>query len=161
MLRSVADHEDLGNWKLFGFDLSQHMVAAASAKLADRATVSVESADSWKSSGGDASVDVVTSTFNVVNHFPNEDIVQGMFRCAFQALRPGGFLLFDILSKTGHRRMVVNDLEEGDDGGLYLSSGARVSDTTVALRELVFMPVGDGLFRRVDSHVLSHYYHPA
>jgi 2-polyprenyl-3-methyl-5-hydroxy-6-metoxy-1,4-benzoquinol methylase len=160
LLEAVAEDRRLGHWGLAGFDLSKHMVEVANKKLEHRAVVSVGSADDWQAEGGADSVDVVTSTFNVVNHFPTEAIVEGMFRCAYQALKPSGFLLFDVLSKTGHRRMAVNDLQERDDGGLYLSSGARVSDTTVALRELVFMAVGDGTYRRVDSHVLSHFYEP-
>ncbi len=96
-------------------------------------------------------VDGVLCTCDGVNYLPNEQAVAAFFRAAYQALRPGGVLIFDVSTPYKLKTLLGNRLlyEDADDitylwKNKYTEDGCRV-----ALSLSIFQREADGRYRRV------------
>lgn len=87
--------QPLGPYRYAGTDLSSHMIHVAQAK-ADMYGVPIqfEVAD-FTNFRVDTPVDVVILLYDGLNYLLNEAPIRDLFRCAYEALAPGGIFLFD------------------------------------------------------------------
>lgn len=139
-------------WKCAGCDPSAAMVLAAKAKNRS-ATITAAGADDFPI---EFPVDLVTCTFDVVNHFHTLRLVGTFFRRARRALRPGGLLVFDTLTPGDINRNWMGYIEVDRVGDTYMvRSGARTGDGKGTLTYEIFRRVhGDDWRRSVEVHAL-------
>lgn len=81
-------------WDSHGCDISEAMVKAARKKNPS-AQIEIQSATTFKTN---SKVDLITCTFDVLNHLENKREIKAFFRRSFSQLEQGGILIFDSLS---------------------------------------------------------------
>lgn len=105
-----------------GIDLSAAMLEKARANAGqhlEAGTIELRESDVTNFSI-DSPVDLVTSTFDALNHLPDLDALTRTFSCAYKALAPGGLLIFDLHTVTGLRQL--NHIQVRDDADILLVS---------------------------------------
>ena len=77
--------------------------------------------------------DLITATFNVLNHLPDREGVEGLIREVARLLEPGGLFVFDINTRLGLQ--AVSELTVHHVGPTDLTTWRRqwVDDTTLRL----------------------------
>lgn len=81
-------------WRVAGCDPSRAMVEAAKLKNPGRPITCASAANF----APPEAPDLITATFDVVNHLPSRVAIAALLRRARRALRPGGTLVFDTLT---------------------------------------------------------------
>jgi SAM-dependent methyltransferase len=116
-----------------GLDLSDHMLRYARKNAAPY----VESGQARFVQGdaADFSLDdrfgLVVSTFDALNHLPDEEALRACFQCVHHVLAPGGMFIFDLNTRAGLRAkwngLRVQDTEELFlmDSGAYDEQGNK------------------------------------
>ena len=81
-------------WDSHGCDISEPMVKAAREKNPS-AKIKIQSATEFET---DSKVNLITCTFDVLNHLENNTKIKAFFKRSFSELQPGGVLVFDSLA---------------------------------------------------------------
>lgn len=140
-------------WRVEGCDPSPAMVRAARAKNPGVRVVHAGTADFEPSA---AAVDLVTATFDVLNHLPSLAAISSFFRRARRVLRPGGILVFDSVSPDDIDRN-WRDYVEVDriPGVVLIRSGQRLAPGRGTLTYEFFRSRADGAWDlEVEHHEL-------
>ena len=150
----LAVHFLQAGFKVIGIDLSPHMLAHAR-----------ENAREWVATGqaqfrqGDAAdfaleepVGLCVSTFDALNHLPDEEALARCFRCVYQAVAPGGWFVFDLNTRTGlaQRWNGIQVTDRPDvciiERGFYDGQGRRAW-----MKVTGFVPTEAGLYERFEE----------
>ena len=139
-------------WRCAGCDPSAAMVRAARTKN-PTAAISNASASNFQV---ESPVDLVTCTFDVVNHFPSLRVVSTFFRRARAALRPSGLLIFDTVTPADINVNWIGYIEVDRVGDTYMvRTGRRTGDGRGTLTYEIFRRVrGDNWRKSVEVHTL-------
>ncbi|MGI6207341.1 MAG: class I SAM-dependent DNA methyltransferase [Anaerolineae bacterium] len=101
-----AAHFLARGYQVTGLDLSPHMLALAR----DNNRQYIEAGQALFLQADAASFrlgrqhGLATSTFDALNHLPDEEALAGCFRCVREAVLPGGTFVFDLNTEEGLRR---------------------------------------------------------
>jgi SAM-dependent methyltransferase len=92
-----------------------------------------------------------------LNYLPSERDLGGAFRSIARNLAAGGLALFDLNSLQAYRTTFARDeVRDGADGRVFAWRGETPTDVEpgsgASARIDVFVPVSDGMYRRVRSH---------
>lgn len=138
-----------------GMDLSQEMQEMAQKKCPGSKVVvgDMTCADSYKQLPYRGQYDLVLSMLDCMNYLPTEEALQQAFANGWEALRPGGHLLFDM--NTEHKlSQVLGDnfyYDIGDDE-CYLWANEFDPDRKVCRFDLtLFAREEDGRYVRIDE----------
>lgn len=83
-------------WSVWGVDISNHMLSVAkenSSKAKKKVTYIRGDMRKWSKVEG---ADLVTCTYDSLNHLSSKSELQQVFRNAYKILKPGGFFIFDL-----------------------------------------------------------------
>ncbi len=83
-------------WTVFGVDISQNMLSVAemnSRKAGKKVTYIRGDMRKWAKT---KEADLVTCTYDSLNHLATKSDLQKVFRNAYKTLKPGGFFIFDL-----------------------------------------------------------------
>jgi len=112
-------------FKVTGLDLSEHMLSYA--KENTKSYVEKGQADFIQ---GDASnfklkqkFGLVVSTFDALNHLPDESALNGCFQSVFQVLNDGGWFIFDLNTCEGLRRWNGCIVDDSNPRALIINRG--------------------------------------
>lgn len=105
-------------WSVYGFDLSQQMLNELSAKMDSEKIYFPVWCQDMRRFYLDAQFDVVTSFYDVLNHVESEDELHQTLACITEALKPGGYFIFDVNTFEAYRQLWNDvtdflDLERG------------------------------------------------
>jgi SAM-dependent methyltransferase len=105
-------------------------------------------------------VDGVLATFDSINHFATMDEVARVFGCVFEALRPGGWFLFDFNSDEGfaYNAGETYSVCEDDHAGIVRSEYDQAAGRGLS-RITLFNAAEGGLWSRKDLEI-PEYCHP-
>lgn len=81
-------------WDSHGCDISEPMVKAARKKNPS-ARIGIQSATDFKTN---SKVNLITCTFDVLNHLESKEKIKAFFKRSFSELQQGGILIFDSLA---------------------------------------------------------------
>jgi len=139
-------------WRVEGCDPSPSMVRAARAKNPG-VRVSVAGSSGFVPAAGP---DLITSTFDVVNHLPSLRSVREFLCRARRALRPGGVLVFDAVTPDDIDRNWPRYVEvDRLPGTVLVRSGRRLGPARGLLTYEFFVRGERGTWRmHVERHVL-------
>lgn len=145
-------------YRATGIDLSEAMLDYARAN--NRAHV-----DAGKASfvTGDAAhftlnkrCGLAVSTFDALNHLPDEQALAGCFRSVHGAVLPGGLFVFDLNTELGLRRNWNGLSVVDDEEALIVTRGIYVEPEARALTRLSgFVRDGDGSYQRFEEVVYN------
>ncbi len=99
---------------------------------------------------------LVVSTFDALNHLPDEAALRGCFQSVFAVLKTGGYFIFDLNTQTGLRRWNGGQvLDRSDEVFLYQHS--IFDDFTIKAwtRITGFVLGEDGRYTRFDETVYN------
>jgi len=154
----LAVHFLQAGYHVVGVDLSEPMLAYAR-----------ENAGSFLSAGlahfvlGDASSFVldksfglVVSTFDALNHLPEEQALLQCFRCVFPLLEPGGLFVFDLNTRLGLRRWGNVMVDDSSEECLLINRGIYDPEAGKAWTQITgFLREEGGLYSRADVTVFN------
>ena len=145
-------------FRVVGLDLSEHMIAYA--RKNNLEYVVAEQADFIQ---GDAAnfklgekFGLTISTYDALNHLPDEDALQGCFRCVFDVLMDGGYFIFDLNTRTGLQQWNGIMVRPGDE--IYLFNRGMYDEHTIKAWTKITGFVRDekdGLYERFDETVYN------
>jgi SAM-dependent methyltransferase len=145
------------DFRVVGLDLSEHMVAYARENNLE--FVVAEQADFIQGDAADFKLDekfgLVVSTYDALNHLPDEAALQNCFRCVFDVLLEDGCFIFDLNTRSGLRRWNGIMVRPGDE--VYLINRGMYDDSTVKAWTKITGFVRDetGLYERFDETVYN------
>ena len=91
------------DFRVVGLDLSEHMVAYARENNLE--FVVAKQANFIQGDAANFSLDekfgLVVSTYDALNHLPDEAALQGCFKSVFNVLQDGGYFIFDLNTQHG------------------------------------------------------------
>jgi SAM-dependent methyltransferase len=140
-------------WQVEGCDPSSAMVRAARGKNPGARVVRAGTGDFRPSAGA---VDLITATFDVVNHLPSRIAMRSFFRRARGFLTPGGVLVFDSVTPDDIDRNWRGYVEvDRPRGALLVRTGERLAPDRGALTYEIFRRRPDGAWDlEVERHEL-------
>lgn len=97
---TLIHHLSASGWQASGCDPSPPMVAFAAAKN-QNSHIQLATATNFKLA---EPVDLITCTFDVLNHLPSLADVESFFELAFRSLKEGGVLIFDTVTPDDIQR---------------------------------------------------------
>lgn len=99
----------------------------------------------------DEKVDIVVSTYDSLNHLPNEDALQSCFRSAWKVLNDDGVFLFDLNTRYGMQGWQSTAIEDRPEL-MFVSRGAFDPEARLAsLHVTGFRRVANGLYERFEE----------
>jgi SAM-dependent methyltransferase len=141
-------------YRVTGIDLSEEMLEHArqnAAHYVDRGQARFLQGDAADFSLPDR-FGLVVSTFDALNHLPDEDALRACFRCVHDVLVPGGTFVFDLNTRAGLRAgwngINVQDTEEAMivNRGFYDEAAGKAW-----VKISGFLRVEDGLYERFEQ----------
>ncbi|MEP7355774.1 MAG: class I SAM-dependent methyltransferase [Anaerolineales bacterium] len=140
-----------------GLDLSAHMLAYARSNTA-AFTASGQAAYFQADAGQFALAPrfgLALSTYDALNHLPDQNALRGCLRATAAALRPGGTFVFDLNTRRGLQRWNGTLVDDHEDAlvitrGAYDGSGDRA-----ILNVTGFVPTAAGAYERFDETVYN------
>jgi SAM-dependent methyltransferase len=144
--------------RVTGLDLSEALLGEARAKDASRAVRWVHG-DVTESDLGET-FDAITCVADVLNHLETLDDWERAFRCFARHLRPGGYLIFDVLTCLGLERQDTYSTQDRNGGVLILGVIWEPASRRSTLKITSFVPADrPGLYERA-SETISEWGHP-
>lgn len=148
----LAAHFLAAGYRVVGLDIAQAMLDHARANNAD--AVAEGRAAFVEGDAADFTLDerfgLAVSTFDALNHLPDEAALAGAFHSAYRALRPGGLLVFDLNTRTGlHRWNGVN--VQDDEDAFVLTRGIYDGGPLALTRVTSFVRGDDGRYERIAA----------
>jgi SAM-dependent methyltransferase len=149
----LAVHFCEHGYRVTGIDLSADMLHHArenAAPYVARGEARFVQADA-ASFTVDGHFGLAVSTFDALNHLPDEDALRGCFASVYPLLRAGGFFLFDLNTRGGlyrWNRISVNEMRDAliIDRGSYDEEAGRAW-----VRITGFVRTEDGLYERFEQ----------
>lgn len=144
-------------FRVVGLDLSEYMVAYARENNLE--FVVAEQADFIQGDAADFTLEekfgLVVSTYDALNHLPNEAALRGCFHCVFDALVDGGYFIFDLNTRAGLRHWNGITVRPGDE--IYLINRGMYDDATVKAWTKItgFVEAENGLYERFEETVYN------
>jgi len=137
-------------YRVTGLDLSEHMLRYAR----ENATHFVESGQAKfvQADASDFSLDqrfgLVVSTFDALNHLPDNQSLRGCFQSVFRVLEPEGYFIFDLNTRAGLMRWNGISIEDTEEV-LIVNRGIYDGQSDKALVRITgFIRNPDGLYER-------------
>ncbi|MGC9521668.1 MAG: class I SAM-dependent methyltransferase [Anaerolineae bacterium] len=94
---------------------------------------------------------LVVSTFDALNHLPDEDALAGCFTSTYEALLPDGWFIFDLNTRFGLRRWGGISVQDEEDLVL-ITRGVVAEEEGRAYTQISgFLRRDDGLYRRFSE----------
>ena len=147
----LAVHFLQQGYTVVGIDLSEGMLGHARQNAARY--VAAGQARFLQADAADFALDerfgLAISTFDALNHLPDEEALRACFRCVHNVLAPGGTFVFDLNTRAGLRAK-WNGLRVQDTDEIFLmDSGAYDEDGNKAWIKITgFLRVEGGLYKR-------------
>jgi SAM-dependent methyltransferase len=147
----------LNDYQVMGIDLSPHMIdiareSAAEYVAAGKARFIVGNAADFRL---DETFGCVVSTFDMLNHLPDEAALRGCFRCVFEALKSGGSFVFDLNTREGLRQRWNTIQLEDTDEFMIVQRGIYDGGERAHTRVVGFARRPDGLYDRFEETVYN------
>lgn len=145
------------DFHVVGLDLSEHMVAYARENNLEY--VVAEQADFIQGDAADFKLDekfgLTVSTFDALNHLPDEAALQRCFSCVFEVLLEGGYFIFDLNTQIGLQNWNGIMVRPGDE--IYLINRGMYDDATVKAWTKItgFVRDDHGFYERFDETVYN------
>ena len=145
------------DYRVIGLDLSEHMLRYAcenAARFVEGGRAKFVQADA-----ADFSLDgrfgLVVSTFDALNHLPDERALKGCFQSVFRVLEPDGYFIFDLNTRVGLMRWNSINVDESPEitiinRGIYDGQGSRAF-----ARITGFIRNPDGLYERFEENAFN------
>ena len=148
LLRYLSDRE----WEVFGCDPSGPMVELARSKN-PAAHIDVATATSFEAPRG---LDLITSTFDVMNHLPTLNDVREFFERSSGALADDGVLIFDTVTPNDIIRNWPRYAHiESRTDELVAIRGEKIDGRTGRLHYDFFLKQSDGSYKRsIEVHTI-------
>jgi SAM-dependent methyltransferase len=145
------------DFRVVGLDLSAHMVAHARENnleyvVANQAVFVQGDAASFKLN---EQFGLVVSTYDALNHLPDEAALQDCFGCVFDALLDAGYFIFDLNTRAGLRNWNGIMVRPGDE--IYLINRGMYDDSTVKAWTKItgFILETGGLYERFEETIYN------
>ena len=140
-------------YKMTGVDLSQDMLWIASQKAREAGAMIPFVRQDMRSLHLHRAMDAVLATCDGVNYLIDDDALLDFFKSAYQTLRPGGGLFFDISTPYKLRNALGNQMICDDSEHItYLwQNSYSPKHDTVDMHLCIFVRQEDGLYRRIDE----------
>jgi len=157
----LAVHFLEAGYRVVGLDSSEHMLAYARENAAHFLTTGQA-----RFVQGDASdfaleerFGLVVSTYDALNHLPDEQALRRCFGCVFPLLEPGGLFVFDLNTRLGLRRWSGVDVDSGGDDCLLINRGVYDGPGGKAWTQITgFIREDNGLYTRVEQTAFNTIY---
>jgi SAM-dependent methyltransferase len=140
-----------------GIDLSEHMVSYARENNLEY--IVAKQADFIQGDAADFILDekfgLVVSTYDALNHLPDEAALQSCFRCVRDVLLEGGYFIFDLNTHFGLRNWNGITVRPGDE--IYLINRGMYDEFTVKAWTKItgFVQDEGGLYERFEETVYN------
>ena len=139
-------------YRVTGVDLSEALLAVAREKD-PKGTVRWLEGDITNLSLGET-FDVITSVADVLNHLDTLDEWERALRCFAAHLRPGGCLLFDVMTSHGLEHLDTYTTQDREDRLLILGIIWEPATRRSTLKMTSFIPAGGpGLYERASETI--------
>ncbi len=137
-------------YRVVGLDLSEHMLEHA--RNNNRASIESGQARFIQGDAANFSLDehfgLVVSTFDALNHLPDEQVLRNCFRCVYAALTAEGYFVFDLNTRRGLRRWNGLNVDD-DDEVMIVTRGVYDEENGKAYTEISgFVREEDGRYER-------------
>jgi SAM-dependent methyltransferase len=142
-------------YSVTGLDLSPHMLAYArqnSAAFAAQAQFVLADAANFALDG---QFGLAVSTYDALNHLPDQAALQGCLRSVGAALVPGGWFIFDLNTRLGLRRWNVTSVDDSDGTLVITRSSFDGSGDQALLNITGFLRQADGRYERFDESLYN------
>lgn len=141
-------------FKVTGVDLSADMLFEASKKARREGLAIPFVRQDMRSLKLHRPMDAVLCTCDGLNYLTSKDDVISFFKAAYEALRPGGGIFFDISTPYKLENTLGDNLLMQDGGHItYLWSNHYIKRTQLCELDLcVFLKGEDGRYDRIDEH---------
>ena len=140
-------------FQMTGVDLSQEMLWQAAQKAREAGVALPFVRQDMRKLHLHRPMDAVLATCDGVNYLLTDEDLTSFFRAAYQALRPGGGLFFDISTPYKLRNNLGNQIICDDTEHITYLWQNRYSDksATVEMHLCIFVRQEDGLYKRIDE----------
>ncbi|MEE9442350.1 MAG: class I SAM-dependent methyltransferase [candidate division Zixibacteria bacterium] len=105
--------------------------------------------------------DAATSTCDSFNHIMSIDELRRTFTNAYNAIKPGGYFLFDLNNLEGYHKYWKGESHgKVDDDCALVIKFLYNEDSKIATIDSAFFRLIDSIWRRTDLHLTQRYYPP-
>ena len=141
-------------YQMTGVDLSADMLFEASQKARKSGAMIPFVKQDMRELRLHRQMDAVLCTNDGLNYLPHQEDVTAFFRAAFQALRPGGGLFFDLSTPYKLEHVLGNTFlgHEEEDVAYLLQNSFSKASQAVDLDLAIFLRQKDGSYRRIGEH---------
>jgi SAM-dependent methyltransferase len=145
------------DFRVVGLDLSEHMIAIA--RQNNLEYVIAEQANFIQGDAADFKLEekfgLTVSTYDALNHLPDEKALVGCFRCVFNILLEGGYFIFDLNTRAGLQQWNGVMIRPGDE--IYLINRGMYDEYTIKAWTKItgFVRNENGLYERFDETVFN------
>jgi SAM-dependent methyltransferase len=145
------------DFRVVGLDLSEYMIVYARENNFEY--IVAKQADFIQGDAADFNLDerfgLVVSTYDALNHLPDEDALQSCFRSVFDVLQDDSYFIFDLNTHTGLQHWNGVMIRPGDE--IYLINRGMYDEHTVKAWTKItgFVRDESGLFERFDETVYN------
>ena len=148
------------NYQVIGIDLSPHMLFYArenSREYLRKGLVQFLETDASQFSLG-SKFGLAVSTFDAINHLPNEECLRGCFQSVFRSVVKGGYFIFDLNTRHGLERWNGIHVEDSEQIFLMIKGIYHREKGEAITRVSGFVPeAGDG-YHRFEEVVYNYAY---
>jgi SAM-dependent methyltransferase len=140
-------------YRVTGIDLSPHMLRHArqnAARYVARGAARFAEADA-ASFTVEGTFGLAVSTFDAMNHLPDEDALRGCFASVYPLLRSGGFFIFDLNTRAGLYRWNGINVQDKPDALLINCGGYDPEAGRAWIRLTGFVRTAGGLYERFEQ----------
>jgi SAM-dependent methyltransferase len=100
----------------------------------------------------DARYGFIVSTFDAMNHLPDEESLRSCFKCVSRVLELAGTFIFDLNTAQGLRQWNGMAVDDADPDALIINRGFIVGENHRAWTAITgFLKEDDGRFTRFDE----------
>ncbi len=144
-------------YRVTGLDLSEHMLRYArenTARFVEAGQAKFVQADA---SGFtlDERFGLIVSTFDALNHLPDEQALEGCFQSVFSVLDPDGYFVFDLNTRAGLMRWNSINVEESPELTIINRGIYDEQDSRAFVRITGFIRNPDGLYERFEENAFN------
>lgn len=144
-------------YKMTGVDLSQDMLWIASQKAREAGAMIPFVRQDMRQLRLHRPMDAVLATCDGVNYLIEDEDLLSFFRCAYNTIRPGGGLFFDISTPYKLENALGNQLicDDTDEITYLWQNRFSEKNRTVDMHLCIFVKEKDGRYHRIDEDQLQ------